>query len=390
MVKSWVCLLTLLSLGEAFALAGPRGESSRPKPLALARGVCIDRQVRRMPPEPGMRIGREDVRLVKRMGFDFVKLLLNPAVRQSGRALNTASTTHFDRIITCAAAESLPVVVCIHPEDDFKRRVLGHADDFEAFLGFMPELAHHLSTRWTPEQVAFQLMTEPYGSSPDPTRWNYWDRLQQRLWKSVRAVNPRQTLILSGDRVGSIEGLEDIHPVNDENVLYCFTFYEPHLFNWQGGTWRSGVIPVLKNLPYPASLVTLDVRSRLLATIPESLRATAGAEIDRYVKEDWNRARLAARIDRAVAWQRRSGRRVKLWCAEFGCYQKAASPADRLRYLRDMRSVLEERGIGWAYWSYNETFTIMTIGSKPFWPPISQTPDRDVLRVLLTYPEPDR
>ena len=65
-----------------------------------------------------------------------------------------------------------------------------------------------------------------------------------------------------------------------------------------------------------------------------------------------------------------------------GCFQAAARPADRCRYLADMRSVLEERGIGWAYWSYNETFTIMTPASKPFWPPTTQTPDRDVLEAL--------
>jgi len=209
------------------------------------------------------------------------------------------------------------------------------------------------------------------------------DRLQQRLWKSVRAGMPRYTLILSGDRIGSIEGLDDIHPVDDENVLYSFTFYEPHLFSWQGGTWRSGVIPHMKNLPYPSSLATLAERPRLLAAMPEPLRATARTEIEQYANENWNRDKLAARIDRAVDWQRRSGGRVKLWCAEFGCYQAAARPADRLHYLRDLRTVLEERGIGWAYWSYNETFTIMTPASKPFWPPTAQTPDRDVLRALL-------
>jgi len=298
MLKPLSCLLFSLLLSAAPLLARPPDESRKPEPrLTLARGICVDRQVRRNPPEAGMRVGRDDVRLIKSMGFEFVKLLLNPAVLKSGGSLDAASMVYFDKVIDMAAAEGLPVVACIHPEDDFKRRVLGSAGEFEAFAGFMTALASHLAERWSPTQVALQLMTEPYGSSPDPADWNYWDRLQQRLWTSVRARMPRHTLILSGDRIGSIEGLDDIHPVDDENVLYSFT--------------------------------------------------------------------------------------VKLWCAEFGCYQAAASPADRLRYLRDMRSVLEERGIGWAYWSYNEPFTIMTPDSKPFWPPTSQTPDREVLKVLL-------
>ena len=385
MVKPLSCLFLIFPLlGLTPALAGTPDEQPPREPAPwLARGICIDRQVRTNPPEPGMRVGREDIRQIKSMGFGFVKLLVNPAVVKAGSTLHPASTAYFDQLIDWAAAEGLPVVVCIHPEDDFKRRVLANAGEFEAFLGFMSALAHHLSGRWTPGQVALQLMTEPYGTSPNPAYWYHWDRLQQRLWKAVRTGMQGHTLILSGDLIGSIEGLDNIHPVDDENVLYSFTFYEPHLFTWQGGTWRAGVIPVLKDLPYPSSRATLAELPRLLATMPESVRASARSEIEQYASESWDRDKLAARIDKAVDWRRRNGGRVKLWCAEFGCYQAAARPADRLRYLRDMRAVLEERGIGWAYWSYNETFTIMTSGSKPFWPPTAQTPDREALKVLL-------
>jgi hypothetical protein len=48
-----------------------------------------------------------------------------------------------------------------------------------------------------------------------------------------------------------------------------------------------------------------------------------------------------------------------------------------------MRTALEDRGIGWAYWSYNETFTVMAAGRIPFGPAASQTPDRKMLGILL-------
>jgi endoglucanase len=383
---SWV-VLGLLAVVSAPAPAGEPGAGvpCEPPPW-LARGICIDRQVRTRPPEPGMRVGRDDIRQIKGMGFGFVKLLLNPAVVQSGSTLDAASVAYFDQVVDLAVADGLPVVVCIHPEDEFKRGVLGSASAFEPFQEFMRALGRHLSGRWSPSQVALQLMTEPYGSSPNPADWNHWDRLQQRLWKAVRTEMPGHTLILSGDLTGSIEGLDDIHPVDDRNVLYSFTFYEPHLFTWQGGDWRSGVIPRLRGLPYPSSRATLAELPRLLSGMPEPLRPTAKTEIERYADQCWDRDRLAARIDKAVEWRRRNGGGVKLWCAEFGCYQATARPADRCCYLSDMRGVLEERGIGWAYWSYNETFSIMTPDSKPFWPPTTQTPDREVLKVLL----PDR
>ena len=382
MVKSVpFVFLAFLLLRTANPLAGENLQSE-PAP-AFARGICIDRQVRTIPPEAGMRVDRDDLRLIKSMGFEFVKLLVNPAIVKAGDRLDAASFDYFDGILDFAAMEKLPAVVCVHPEDDFKRRVLGNAGEFEQFSGFMASLGRHLAKRWTPRQVALQLMTEPYGTSPNPADWNHWNRLQHRLWKAVRSAMPGHTLILSGDMTGALEGLDNIEPVDDEHVLYSFTFYEPHLFTWQGGTWRAGVIPRLKNLPYPSGAATLTELPRLLAMMPGSLRADATAEIERYAAQHWERKTLAARIDRAAAWQQRHGGRVKLWCAEFGCYQEAVDPADRCHYLHDMRSVLEERGIGWAYWSYNETFTAMTRDSKPFWPPTRQTPDRAVLNVLL-------
>ena len=53
---------------------------------------------------------------------------------------------------------------------------------------------------------------------------------------------------------------------------------------------------------------------------------------------------------------------------EFGCYQRTIDPAVRYRYLRDVREAFEHHGIGWAYWSYNETLTVMTPERQPFGP----------------------
>lgn len=337
-----------------------------------------------------MRIGRDDIWLIRSMGFEFVKLLFNPAVFESKGELDSSHIWYLDQLLDLAAAEKLPAVACVHPEDDYKRRVLGNSAEFERFLHFMTALGRHIAARWSGQEVALQIMTEPYGSGSNPADWNYWNRLQQRLWKSLRNEMPGHTLILSGDLIGSIEGLHNIQPVDDENVMYCFTFYEPHLFTWQGGTWRPGTIQHLKGLPYPSGLQTLAELPRLLKSMPEALQAEARTLVEQYARECWNRKRLESRIDKAMEWRRRHGNRPRLWCAEFGCYQVAATPADLYRYLSDMRSVLEDRRIGWACWSYNETFSIMTRDSTPFASPTIPTPDRGVLKALLPgkYPGP--
>ena len=54
---------------------------------------------------------------------------------------------------------------------------------------------------------------------------------------------PGHTLILAGDQVGKIEGLITTEPVDDENVMYSFTFYDPFLFTLQGAAWLTpGVV----------------------------------------------------------------------------------------------------------------------------------------------------
>jgi endoglucanase len=367
--------------------AAPDGGAPTQPALTLRRGMCIDRQVRKMPPEPGMTIHADDIRLIRRMGFGFVKILINPAVLESrgnvDDGVDARGIAYFEQVVDLAARENLPAVLCIHAEDDYKRTVLGNAKRFEDFFALVQALSRHMARRWSHRQVALQLMTEPYGTSDDPRAWNHWDRLQRRLWQAVRKEMPRHTLILSGDTFGSVEGLYSIQPVDDDNVMYCFTFYEPFLFTFQGGNWRSDIVPGLHRVPYPVSDATAGELPRLLQSAPAAWQATAKAQLERYARERWNREALAARIDKAAAWRRLHSGRPVLWCAEFGCYHQAAKPEDRRRYLGDMRSVLEERDIGWAYWSYNETFTVMGPGRTAFGPAGAQTPDREVLEVLL-------
>lgn len=352
--------------------------------LKLERGITIDRQIHSMPSGPSTVINRDDIHLIKSMSFEFVKYVINPAIFKSGDGINPDSMWYLDRIINFAVEEKLPVVVCIHPENEFKNEYLQNETRFESLLGFYRELTDYMAKRWNPDQLAFQLMTEPFGTSSNSDDWNYWDKLQHRIWKAVRQKMPEHTLILSGDMTGQIEGFYDITPVKDANVMYSFTFYEPHLFTFQGGPWQSGGIPYLKNLPYPSSHEILDSMSSFLSPVPEQFRNGLKNEIEQYANESWNQERLKDRIKRLAEWNQYYGKgRLKIWCAEFGCYQGGANLPDRLRYINDIRTIFDAEKIGWSYWSYNETFSVMTSDRTPSGPAYEQTPDKELLRVLM-------
>ena len=390
-----------LSEVRFYVAQDPNEKKAAPKSIAppaklrlkLDRGITIDRQLLSLPPQPRAAIGADEIAQIKSMEFEFVKLLINPAIFKTKSDINLSNIWYFDQLINFAVNEKLPVVVCIHPEADFKINHLGNKEQFEEFLGFYENLAAYMAKRWNPDQLAFQFMTEPFGGSSNPDDWNSWDALQHRIWQVVRRQMPEHTLILSGDLAGQIEGVYNIKPVNDENVMYSFTFYEPHLFAFQNGPWQPDGIPYLKNLPYPSSPEILKLMPEFLGPVPEQFKAGLKAEIERYANESWNRERLKARMERLMDWNRYYGDgKLKIWCAEFGCFQGMRSesgqvgvnPEDRRRYINDLRTIFEENNFGWAYWSYNETFSVMTDDRTAYFGPASaQTPDSVILSALM-------
>ncbi len=366
---------------EHSAVTPPRPPAAK-LALELKRGISIDRQFRTIPPEAIMKITAADIQLIKSMGFEFVKLIVNPEPLMLNGRLNPATQGYLEEIVGLVAHEGLPVVVCIHPEWEFKKSILSNEQEFAKFLAFLEDTARLLATHWGPKQLALQLMTEP-GANALP-----WNELQPRLWQAARRAMPGHTLILAGDQVGTIDGLVSTKPVNDANVLYSFTFYDPFVLTLQGGEWLTPKLwAFLGGIPYPSSPEIIAAHKQaILEKIPPEppeWRAAAEGMLLEYGNARWNREKIAGCVRKLADWNKSHGGALRIWCAEFGCYQHSIDPEDRRRYLKDVRETFEENGIGWAYWSYNETLTVMAPGRQPFGPAHLQTPDKRLLEVLL-------
>ena len=127
-----------------------------------------------------MRITPEDIRLIKSMGFEVVKLIVNPEPLLSDKGLSDATRWYLKEIVQLVVDEGLPVVVCIHPEWKFKEKVLSDAHEFSRLVGFLEETGRFLAASWGPQQLALQLKTEPGGNARD------WNELQPRMWQAAR------------------------------------------------------------------------------------------------------------------------------------------------------------------------------------------------------------
>jgi endoglucanase len=313
-----------------------------------------------------------DFKLVHDLGFDHVRLSINPVpliADESKGTLLPEAMARLDETVKQITATGLIVVLDIHPDDGWKHVVTLTDDGASEFFLFWQSFAHHFAYT-DPSKVYFEVLNEPEEDSP-----YRWIGVQARAIAMIRGQAPEHTIIATGDRYGNIDGLLAIEPVRDDNVIYSFHDYEPMAFTHQGATWAGDALKSLRNVPYPSSPEAVHP---LMFTQADD---TARTMIAQYGREQWNIEKMASRIDLAAEWAKE--RHVPLWCGEFGTYKTFAPPADRARWINDMRTTLEKDGIGWNMWDYQGSFAMIT--KKDGVP----TADTAIVAALgLTVPKP--
>ena len=289
----------------------------------------------------------EDIALIESMGFDHVRFTVEPAPLMNPNdpgVLNSAYLRYFDAALDMILSRRLAVIVDIHPSDEFKLRL---KDDrqVEAFARFWSALAQHLSVR-DPERVFLELLNEPMVE--DGYRWY---GIQGRLIAAVRAAAPQHTIIVSGHRWSGLAEMLFMQPYSDQNLIYNFHYYDPFSFTHQGATWAGPNLPFYKNVPYPSSP---EAVAKILDTIPDE---PARFSLMRYGEERWDASRLDREIAVAAAWGAKY--HVPVTCNEFGAFRKVVAPEARSVWIRDMRTALENHGIGWTMWDYAGGFSVV-------------------------------
>ncbi|MGA9244046.1 MAG: cellulase family glycosylhydrolase [Silvibacterium sp.] len=305
-----------------------------------------------------------DLKLIHEMGFNSVRLGVEPSliVRHGQlKPANPEAVAHLDRSIDRALANHLAVMLCVFPNDDYKRN-LATERGVDDFVLLWRVLAAHFS-KTDPDKVFFELMNEP--EVQDPYRWM---GVQARVVEAIRGVDTDHTIVATAANYSSLPDLLQLEPLRDANVIYNFHFYEPYQFTHQGASWGSSEWVFFKDIPYPATPDTLAAQMKNVPSDP------ARYNLFLYGIGGWSRQSISARIAFAAAWARE--RKVPLICNEFGAYRDTADPASRARWISDVRSALEENHIGWAMWDYRGNFGVVERSSTQI------TPDPAILRAL--------
>jgi aryl-phospho-beta-D-glucosidase BglC (GH1 family) len=291
----------------------------------------------------------EDFQLVKSLGFDHVRLSIDPepliAEPQTGR-LRPEAMARLDKTLADLKAQGLAVVLDIHPEESWKRQLTSGDDGPARFYAFWASFATHFA-HTDPNLTFFEILNEP--TLEDLYRWQ---GIQARTVATIRRVAPDHTIIATASHYDSLDAVLALEPVRDEDVIYSFHDYEPMWFTHQGATWGSQGWAFLRNVPYPAS------PDNITSVLDQEPDERTRLWVERYGLEHWDGSRMAAEIGAVADWAQRRG--VPLYCGEFGVYRAFANPIARAKWIEDMRVALEARHIAWSMWDYQSAFGIVT------------------------------
>jgi endoglucanase len=237
-----------------------------------------------------------DLGLIKAMNFDHVRLSVNPKPMFRGKQADRIPREYLgylDTAVQMILGQGLAVIIDIHPETDFKQKLVVDDAFAEQFEDFWRQFAHHYSST-NPDLVFFEILNEP--EFRDRYRW---EGVQSKLAAAIREGASAHTIIVAGANWSSDTELLFMEPLHDPNIIYNFHFYEPHVFTHQGATWSTNFQHFLADLPYPSTPENVRAAANL---VPDAVNRI---QVIRYGFDHWSKARIDAEFDQVAAWANR-------------------------------------------------------------------------------------
>jgi endoglucanase len=330
----------------------------------------------------------EELTALKKSGFDTIRLPVDPAPfivfegerREEVYALLSSAIARIRKA-------GLNVIVDMHPNSRhpvWGQHALAKGADAPAFVAYVKmvgEMAQRLD-KYDAKHVALELINEPRVKCAGAEQ-ERWQTMAKQLVDSARAGSRKLSLILTGACVSSLEGLLALDPkqIGDKNLIYTFHFYDPFTFTHQGATFIPWPDKYLDEVPWPASkrpieepLSRIAPRVAAAANLDETKREQAAlgaqANLQKYYRSNAGPEMIRARFSKVADWAKTHGIPAnRIFIGEFGVLQKKDGTAgarceDRMRWLRDIRSVADDLGFTWAYFNYDGAFAIVQSDEK--------------------------
>jgi len=288
----------------------------------------------------------DDIAKMRAMGFDHVRISIDPAIFRCGGPWNQCETVQvLDEVIAKALSLNLAVIIDLHPSDDYKHQLASSDSAAEKFTYLWGQIAGYYSKQ-NPEMVFFEILNEP------EVGIYRWAGLQQSVISVIRHAAPANTIIVTCGEYSNPDDLARMPLIADDNYIVNFHYYSPHIFTHQGASWGEAYWVSLRQVPFPGS------SELVAAAVAKQTNDFARWKLTEYGLEHWDVDHVAGEIKFAAEWAKAG--HIPLTCNEFGVYRNYSNPADRMRWLTAVRTAFEQNGIGWTMWDYQGGFGVVT------------------------------
>jgi len=331
--------------------------SAEEKPIdPLARGINLSNWFNDYsdPAQYYQRFPAGTLQFIKSKGFSYVRIPVGSTVLFSPTnpdQLAPAALAALDTVVRRATMAGLAVMLNLHPSANTTDSLLANDAAFvQKIARYWTAVAGYFS-KYPADKIFFEVYNEPHAAAAGLTTQSaaWWQPVQQQLISAIRSVAPAHTIIAGGEGWNSIEGLRQLVPGSDKNIIYNFHFYDPFLFTHQGASW-AGWQPAIEanQVPWPSS------PAAVAPLINGANSATLNSALQWYGDQRYTIDSLDAWVKRAYDWAQQKG--VRIIVNEFGSYAPFAPRSSRLRWIQDVRTVFEKYKIGWAMWECDEGF----------------------------------
>ena len=287
-----------------------------------------------------------DLQHIHQLGFDHIRIPIDPVIFQCETAWESCERIAFlDQVIQQAISYDLDVIVDFHPSPQYTHLLLSNAQSADKYLRLWGQIADHYSAM-NQDRIVLEVMNE--FSSNDLYGWA--GLLQQSIGV-IRRHAPNSTIIVEGAGYSDIWDLVQLPMLPDNNLIYNFHYYEPHLFTHQGATWGLDYWLDVKNIPFPPT--DTGISDAMEHTDSQEARW----RILQYKSDHWDADRIASDIGFAAQWAHE--RTVPLMCDEFGVYRNFSPPESREHWLTAARTAFEKNHLGWTMWDYQGGFGVV-------------------------------
>ncbi len=287
-------------------------------------------------------ITENDVAYIASLGMDHIRLGFDQiVVEEAPGKYREEIFGHIDNFISWCKKCNLNVVLNLH-------KAVGNYCDIEEAVQLLDDatLQERFIDLWIAfekrysgdNSIAFEILNEV--RNVDPEQWN---DLAERTIKALRAFNPERKIIIGSTCWNSADTLKYLRLYDDENVIYTFHTYNPHIFTHQRGVLVAPTLYYNRHMPYPYDIE----RYRDFA------RTVQGVENPYPNYERMDIAFIRDSLQPAVDFAKEHPDKI-LWCGEFGTIRHAKIEW-RENWMRDVITVLKENDIPYCVWNYLST-----------------------------------